>query len=465
MKCLIVFGLIVAFVGAFIGFGYLKFTELTRPLPKPQLDANRYWGPGDGKNYVPDKKIYDFNLQVPQAEIDDLRQQLNRTLRLTAPLDGVNFEYGFNSHALEQFVEYWRDNYLTKWSTREAYFNSLRQYTTEIQGLRIHFIHERASEEAAATKKVYPVLLLHGWPGSVREFYEFIPILTMKSNITDYAFEVVAPSLVGYGWSDAATRTGFNAAEMATVMRNLMLRLGHKEFLVQGGDWGSIIGSNIATLYPENVLGYHSNMCLLNSPLAILKGIYANYFPEKYLPSRFFIEHHFPIWEKYMYLLQESGYFHLQATKPDTIGAALNSNPVALAAYILEKFQTSTGPGLNKDFGAIITVYTLEAVLDNLMVYYLTNSATTAGRFYAENVAKPYRDLQLDRVQTPVPMGCARFRNDLPSVTDWQLRDKFPNLKHSRYFQQGGHFAALEMPPMLFNDFIEFVENIGLDKL
>lgn len=134
MKCLAVFGVIVAVFAAFLGYGYLVFTELTRPLPKPELKDNTYWGPGDGKNYVPDEKIYDFKLNVPKAEIDDLRQQLNRTLKLTEPLDGIAFQYGFNSHALEQFVHYWREKYLSKWDERQKYFNSLKQYTTEIQG-------------------------------------------------------------------------------------------------------------------------------------------------------------------------------------------------------------------------------------------------------------------------------------------------------------------------------------------
>ncbi|XP_030558040.1 juvenile hormone epoxide hydrolase 1 [Drosophila novamexicana] len=462
MKCLVIFGLIVAIFAGIVGYGYLLFTDLTRPLPRPEYKDDTYWGPGDGKNYVPDTKIYDFKLDVPKAEIEDLRQQLNRTLRLTEPLDGIAFEYGFNTYALEQFVEYWRDKYLTKWDERQAYLNSLKQYTTEIQGLKIHYIHERVAEEVAEKKHVYPLLLLHGWPGSVREFYDFIPMLNKDQNISDYAFEVVAPSLVGFGWSDAATRVGFNAAEMATVMRNLMLRLGHKKFFIQGGDWGSIIGSNLATLYPDNVLGYHSNMCILSTPLSFLKSVYINYYPEKVLKSRMFYDHHVGIWEKYQMLLVESGYYHLQATKPDTIGAALTSSPVALAAYILEKFQTCSGPSLQQDFGAIVTVFGLEAVLDNLMIYYLNNAATTAARFYAENVSKPYRDLQLDRVQTSVPMGCARFRFDLPAASEWQLQDKFTNIKHSMYFQHGGHFAALEMPSMLYNDFTAFAKKVGL---
>lgn len=134
MKCLIVFGLIVAAFAALGGYGYLVFTDLVKPLPKPEFNDNTYWGPGEEKDYKPDTKIYEFKLDVPQAEIDDLRQQLNRTLKLTEPLDGIAFEYGFNTYALEQFVEYWREKYLTKWDERQELFNSLKQYTTEIQG-------------------------------------------------------------------------------------------------------------------------------------------------------------------------------------------------------------------------------------------------------------------------------------------------------------------------------------------
>lgn len=247
---------------------------------------------------------------------------------------------------------------------------------------------------------------------------------------------------------------------MAIVMRNLMLRLGFEKFLVQGGDWGSIIGSNVATLFPENVLGYHSNMCVMQTPLAIMKSIVASFMPEKFLPSRFFHDHHFPLSEKLKFYLEESGYFHIQATKPDTIGTALLTSPVGLASYYIEKFQAATGPVHNQRFDAISKVFTFDAILDNVMIYYLTNSATTAGRFYKENMQKEYLGLQLERVQTPVPMGCARFRYDLPPALDWQLLDKYPNLIHSKYFNQVGHFAALEAPVMLYIDFAEFVNKI-----
>lgn len=246
-------------------------------------------------------------------------------------------------------------------------------------------------------------------------------------------------------------------------MRNLMLRLGFDKFLIQGGDWGSIIGSNIATMFPENVLGYHSNMCVLQTPLAIMKSIVASFKPEKFLPSRFFHDHHFPLSEKLKMLMEESGYFHMQATKPDTIGTALLTSPVGLASYYFEKFQTAISPAYNQRFDGITKVFSIDAVLDNVMIYYLTNTATTAGRFYKENMSKAYLDLNLERVQSPVPMGCARFRFDLPAAMDWQLQDKYPNLIHSKYFNQVGHFAALEAPVMLYIDFAEFVNRIEFD--
>lgn len=165
-----------------------------------------------------------------------------------------------------------------------------------------------------------PLLLLHGWPGSIREFYDFFPLLTKPSDDSDYVFEVVAPSLPGYGWSEGSAKKGFGPAEIAVVLRNLMIRLGHKKFFVQGGDWGSIIGSNVATLFPDNVIGYHSNYCMLRTALSTLKGFVASAYPQAFVPEPQHIPFVFPMSEKFQLLLLESGYFHLQATKPDTIG-------------------------------------------------------------------------------------------------------------------------------------------------
>lgn len=164
--------------------------------------------------------------------------------------------------------------------------------------------------------------MLHGWPGSVREFYEFIPLLTHKN--ADVTFEVIAPSLPGYGWSDSAKRTGFSAIKMATVLRNLMLRLGKDRFIIQGGDWGSLLGNLITTLYPENVLGFHSNMCVISSPKMWAKLFIASFNPSWFIEKQY-EDMVFPVTDKLKFLLKESGYFHMQATKPDTIGKSSGS--------------------------------------------------------------------------------------------------------------------------------------------
>lgn len=182
--------------------------------------------------------------------------------------------------------------------------------------LKIHFIHTK--DQTVKTKNVIPLLLIHGWPGSVREFYELIPKLTARQK-DDVSFVVVAPSLPGYGWSEGASIPDLGPTEMAIIFRNLMLKLGYQKFLVQGGDWGSLIGSTVATLFPENVIGYHSNACWVFTPAAQFKTWLGSYYPSLFVPEKY-TELFYPQGQKFKYLLEESGYFHIQATKPDTIG-------------------------------------------------------------------------------------------------------------------------------------------------
>lgn len=315
--------------------------------------------------------------------------------------------------------------------------------------LNIHFIYVKPSDEDAKDKVVIPILLMHGWPGSVREFYEFIPDLVKPIEGIDVIFEVVAPSLPGFGWSDATNKPGFHAIEMSIVLRNLMVRLGHKKFVIQGGDWGSAAGSIIATLFPENVHAFHSNLCQAQSPLAFVKLAIASIWPSRFVGEKF--RHMtFPVKERLAFILEETGFFHLQATKPDTIGNALQNDPVGQAAYILEKFLGSN--------------ITDEKLIDNLMTYVATDRFTTSVRLYKETFGRNSDLMKVNRVPTNVPTGCARFENDLPASLDWQLRDKFTNLIHSTYHLNAGHFASLEVPNVLYNDFKDFAVKIFKNK-
>lgn len=309
--------------------------------------------------------------------------------------------------------------------------------------LNIHFIHLKPTQVAEG-QLVVPLLLLHGWPGSVREFYDLFPMLTTSDGV--YVFEVIAPSLPGYGWSDGPAKTGFDPAEAAVVMRNLMLRLGHRQFYVQGGDWGSIIGSHLATLYPQNVRGYHSNFCMPKTLLSTLKLLVASLWPTAFVDARF-VAQVFPLADKLKLIAMETGSFHMQATKPETLSAVLYE-PIALCAYLLEKFVSAV-PGHDRD-----------AVLDNIMIYFLTQSFTSSARMYAEDVSAGQAALELWRVPTAVPTGCARFQNDIGQSLDWQLRDKYTNLVHSSWFAVGGHFAAMEVPAVLYADLVAFVATV-----
>uniref|UniRef100_A0A1B0AAR2 Epoxide hydrolase n=1 Tax=Glossina pallidipes TaxID=7398 RepID=A0A1B0AAR2_GLOPL len=403
-------------------------------LPAPKLDLNTYWGPGSNALYKENAMVKSYDITVKSEVIEDLKAQLQRPLQLHEPLEYVGFEYGFNSYYLENVVKYWRDEYLVNWP----------------------------KPQQAAGKTVLPLLLLHGWPGSVREFYEIIPLLTEANDQNNYVFEVIVPSLPGYGWSQGSAKKDFGCAQAAVIMRNLMLRLGHKKFLIQGGDWGSIIGANMAALFPHNIIGYHSNMCGSMGPTTILKMIAAYFMPSLFYEkeySKFFK----PLPELFSHLMAETGYLHIQATKPDTIGAALTSNPVGLAAYILEKFSTWTNPQYKHLLdGGLTRRYTLDALLDNVMIYYVTNSITTSVRLYAEQFSQSQGQLQLDRVAVTVPTGCARFQNELMHSTDSQLKERFLNLVHSTYHNHGGHFAAMELPEILYKDFIDFVKKLDI---
>lgn len=236
-----------------------------------------------------------------------------------------------------------------------------------------------------------------------------------------------------------------------------MVRLGHTKFVIQGGDWGSLIGSNMASLFPDNTIAYHSNMCGNMGPLSMIKQILSNFVPSLFYDnqySKFFK----PLGEFFTHTMEESGYMHIQATKPDTIGTALLNNPAGLATYMLEKFSTWTNVEFKHLYdGGLTQRFTLDALLDNVMIYYVTDSIVTSQRIYAEAFNKKQMGLQLDRIHIKAPVGCSRFLHDLWHSTDSQLKDKFVNLVHSSYYEDGGHFPAMEVPAVLYNDFIEFV--------
>jgi len=349
-------------------------------------------------------------------------------------------------------AEYWIKTY--DWRKEERIINSFPQFTTNIQGLNIHFLHVKPTPVPG--KKIVPLLLVHGWPGSVVEFLDMIPLLTSGGG--ELQFEVVAPSIPGYGFSSVPEKVGYNGLQTASTLVKLMARLGHNKFYCQGGDWGSVITSFISTLYPHHVRGLHLNMMPGITPGSLLKTILAkNVAGLKYLivDEEDQAKDLFPLG----YLLQETGYMHIQGTKPDTVGVGLSTSPLGLAAYIMEKFSTWTNPawrersdgGLGKSHPV-----SMDRMITNVMIYWLTNTITSSMRYYKENLST-YDDAVANG-QVKVPVGFADFPHEINRACRFQLRAKYPDLVSFTTQPTGGHFAALEVPRLLATDILHFVQ-------
>ncbi|KAJ8938570.1 hypothetical protein NQ314_011429 [Rhamnusium bicolor] len=448
-------GTLIAVVFAVAGvLLYLQVKTIFEVPPLPKLE-DTWWGPRAPSRE--DTAIKPFKINVSDQILKDLQQRLANALPFQAPLEGVKQNYGINTNLLKDIVEFWKTKY--DWREREKYLNQYPQFTVSVQGLKLHYIHVKPVE--AKGLKVLPLLLLHGWPGTVREFYEIISLLTTAQKGRDFVFEVIAPSLPGYGFSEAAVRPGLGAAQMAVVFKNFMKRLGFEKYYIQGGDWGGIIVHHMATLFPEKIIGVHSNMCFVNSPFTNLKLFLGSYYPSLVV-SKEFEDKVYPLSQKYAHILLETGYMHLQATKPDTIGVALRDSPVGLAAYILEKFTTWTDPTW-KDLedGGLTKKFTITNLLDNVMIYWVTRSITTSMRLYSETFNKAQFGLQLERIPIEVPSGCARFLNELVYQPESLLKERFKNLVHSSDYD-GGHFAAFEVPQVLAEDLFIFTEKVEI---
>lgn len=191
--------------------------------------------------------------------------------------------------------------------------------------------------------------------------------------------------------------------------------------------------------------------------MALLKIFIASFYPSYFIEEKY-VSWYYPLGPKFLDLLQESGFMHIQSTKPDTIGTALNGNPIGLAVHIIDKFSTWTNPNFrNIPDGGFEKYFTLDALLDNVMLYYLTNSITTSQRLFKEDFSPAMFKLKIDHVPTNVPVGCARFKYEAIHMHDAVLKDKFPNLIHSTHHDDGGHFPAMQLPNIFYNDYLDFI--------
>ena len=361
-------------------------------------------------------EIRPFTLAVPEAEIADLHRRIDMA-RWPERETVDDWSQGVPLAALRDFVDHWRHKY--DWRPCEAWLNQTGQFITEIDGVDIHFLHVR-SKHANAT----PLVLTHGWPGSVLEFRSVIAALTdpeAHGGRAEDAFHCVVPALPGYGFSGKPARSGWGVERIGRAWGTLMARLGYTRWLAQGGDWGAAVTTAIGVQKIEGCAGLHLNMPIARpSPEDM-----ANPGPEE-LRALAALQH---------YQQWDSGYSTQQRTRPQTIGYALVDSPVGLAGWIYEKMWAWTdNDGHPED------ALTRDAMCDNLMLYWLTGAGASSARLYWES----FGSFAPHEIELPVAVS-AYPKEILPTPRKWAERN-FRNLVHWGEMEQGGHFAAWEQP-------------------
>ncbi|CAK8690050.1 unnamed protein product [Clavelina lepadiformis] len=421
-----------------------------------QFFPDKSWSLGDdGESNT---EVINFKINISNAKLDDLRSRLDLTKYPVASFSTSKFNYGIRDDYIRKLTEYWKNEY--SWKKQEQMMNKYSHYKTMIEGLNIHFIHCRP-KKVQEEKKV--ILLIHGWPGSFVEYLETLDRFTTPTsnggNETD-AFTVVCPSIPGFGFSDPPQKEGFNGFECARVFHKLMLRLGYVNYYVAGGDWGSLISRCMSLMYPSCVNGCYTTM--LTGSTGGIEMLYLVI--SAYIPTFFYNKMEskvlFPLKALLTNSLLETGYFHLQATKPDTVGFALSDSPVGMAAYIIEKFSTWTDlNGRQADDGLLQNNWTFDQLLNNVMIYWWSENITSSLRFYKENSGN--RKLQPGfRLKVHVPAGYGWYPNEfIPTCKRW-VENNFSNLIHFTYMKKGGHFNAFEVPDMFVEDVRVFVRKV-----
>ncbi|XP_026881412.2 LOW QUALITY PROTEIN: epoxide hydrolase 1 [Electrophorus electricus] len=444
-----------------VGIGGLLCYLALRRKRKTIPFGDGWWRVGE-KPPSEDTTIHSFVVETSEEMIRDLYQRIDQT-RYTDSLEDCRFHYGFNSDYLRKVVSYWRNEF--DWEKQVKVLNKYPHFKTNIEGLDVHFIHVKPIQRAG--QRVLPLLMVHGWPGSFFEFYRILPMLTNTEE--DVVFEVICPSIPGYGYSEAPHVKGFNTMDAARVFHKLMERLNFSEYYLQGGDWGAFTTCNMAQMKPECVRGLHLNMIAAQARglVTVLSLLIGRYLPFLVGFTREDVHRIYPYMQKNVYeLLRESGYLHIQATKPDTAGCGLNDSPVGLAAYILEKFSTWTD-FKNRDLkdGGLERKFSLDDLLTNVMIYWTTGSIIPSMRFYKENMGTNFQKRVDNITKIYVPVGLAAFPHELMHCPKTWAYSRFPDIRSYTYMARGGHFAAFEEPELLAKDVMQFVKKVEKKRL
>jgi pimeloyl-ACP methyl ester carboxylesterase len=377
-----------------------------------------------------------FVINVKQAVLKDLTRRLD-TARWPDEITDTGWDFGTNLGYMKALVAYWRDGY--DWQKQQAALNRLPQYRLDLDGQSLHFVHVHGKGPAP-----FPLIVTHGWPGSFVEMVKLIPLLTDPAahgaSAAD-SFDVVVPSLPGYGFSDRPRVRGMNPQRIAALWVRLMDELGYQRFGAQGGDWGSAVSSALGLDHPERIIGIHLNFIAGRYLLGgTLEGTPSDAMARAYLAKLR------AWWDS------EGGYNHLQATKPQTLAYGLNDSPVGLAAWIVEKFRTWSDCAGDPE-----RVFSKDELLNNIMIYWITETISSSTRLYWEGREQPLRLSPTNSVKPPVAV--ALFPKEIP-MPPREVAERGYNITRWTEMPAGGHFAAMEQPELLANDLREFFRSL-----
>ncbi len=377
--------------------------------------------------------MQEFTIHVEDSVLSDLQSRLERT-RLPDQIPGSGWDYGSDRAYMDELLDYWRTEY--DWRKHEAALNSLPHFKTEIDGIEMHFVHVRSNEPGAM-----PLVITHGWPGSVYEFMDVIGPLTDPvahgREATD-AFHVVLPSMPGYGFSGPSHKRGMSVDAVAAVIAKLMAKLGYDRYGAQGGDWGSGVSSWLARDNPESLIGIHLNMVGGGPPEGMPD-------PEAGIPEWELKRHR----ERADWWRGENAYGNIQGTKPLTLAYGLNDSPAGLAAWIVEKFRAWSDCD-----GDVGSRFTKDQLLTNIMLYWATQSMPSAVRLYYESRRSGRKQ---GRVEAPTAV--AVFPGEIFFSPRKWVEARYKVVRWTE-MPRGGHFAAMEEPELYLDDVTQFFRGL-----
>ena len=376
-----------------------------------------------------------FRIQVPDPELKDLYRRL-RSTRYPDQLDGAGWDYGMSLDVLRRFVDHWSEHY--DWRRREDYYNEYPQFLASGAGEQVHFFHLR-SEHAGAI----PIVLLHGYMGSVAEFRSMMGPLVDPVQFggrAEDAFHVVVPSLPGHCFSGPTRQRGFDMHRCADAIAEVMEKLGYEKYLVQGGDWGALIARRIAEVYADRLMGVHFNMLFAQPVPGEVPDMSAVTEAEQNRMSAA-IER----------IADGTGYMSILSTRPQTVSVAHNDSPAGLAAWFLEKYQAWCD--LERD--DLESVFSLDQLIDNIMFYWMTGTTNSSARLYFESTRRGTSALDPWSGFVKVPTGHAVYPRELLQ-TPRAWAEKHYNIIYWSEVSRGGHFAPFEQSELFCEDLRRF---------